>query len=80
MKKILVTGANSRFSTELKKHNSYLYAFKKVTPNLFEVSAGYLHTLIAPDTSLIKTRKAKIIGIISAIILKKLFFRTDVNK
>ena len=63
-----------------KKHNSYLYAFKIVMPNLFKASVGYLQALIASDKNLTKTHKATISGIISAITLKKSFFRPDINK
>lgn len=64
----------------MRKHYNYLYAFKKVIPNLFKATVGYFQAVIASDKKHVITHKGTIFGILNAITFKKSFLRPQINK
>ena len=62
-----------------KKNYNYLYALKKVLPNLFRSLIMYLYFKLISDKKKAKLNKAIISGIANAILLRKSFYRPNIK-
>ena len=62
-----------------KKNNSYFYALRKVSPNLFRSLLRYLYSKIIFDNKKAILNKAIFSGILNAILLRKSFYRPSID-
>ena len=62
-----------------RKNNSYFYALRKISPNLFKSLIRYLRSKIIFDNKQAILNKAIISGIFNAILLKKSFYRPNIK-
>jgi GT2 family glycosyltransferase len=62
-----------------KKNYNYLYALRKLLPNLFRSLFNYLKSKITLDSKNAKLNKANILGIFNAILLRKSVYRPDIS-
>ena len=62
-----------------KKHNSYLYALKKVLPNIYQNFIGIIISIIRLNSLNIKLHKASLSGVLSSIFLKKSLYRPNIK-
>ena len=62
-----------------KKNNSYFYAIRKLSPNLFRSLLSYLYSIIIFDKNNAILNKAIMSGIFNAILLRKSFYRPSID-
>jgi N-acetylglucosaminyl-diphospho-decaprenol L-rhamnosyltransferase len=62
-----------------KKNYSYLYALRKLSPNLLKSLIAYFKSKITLDSKNARLNKANISGILNAILLKKSSYRPNIS-
>ena len=62
-----------------KKHYNYLYAFIKTFPNLVRAFKYYIYFKFKKDEYNIRLHKAELSGLFSAYMLKKSYYRPNIN-
>ena len=62
-----------------KKNNSYLYALRKVLPNIYQNLLGILISAVRLNSFNIKLHKASLSGVINSIFLKKPLYRPNIK-
>ena len=62
-----------------KKNNSYLYAVKKILPNIYQNFIGIIISILKLNMIELSLHKASLSGLINSILLKKSSYRPDIK-